>query len=201
MGKWLRVENPKEIDMFGFAGVYVLIWDGSVLYIGSSGKISMRLRSHFKNVVGGYSTMWGDCASLTVVARRDTRLFEHLTFEARLIAKLPSFGNIRGVDETKTVVHRPVVRTAESKTKKIQIRVSPDMYDKIRAIAGRENITISRLFLDAVFKAEPREIERKPKEKPKKPESERQYIRRKLREGIPRHLLMKTYGEKALSGL
>lgn len=114
MGKWIRHAVQKYFPDFGnAAGVYAIFYNGECVYIGSTVNLNERIRSHFqirkKKFYSNkfYFVKTGVIMDIFMVAiRKNTRSWEHLMVEMKLIERLKPRWNgkrkdIRGLGQYK----------------------------------------------------------------------------------------------------
>lgn len=95
-GRWSRLDFNGGFGGLRFPGVYALIGDGELLYIGSSLDIQSRLTEHFTN--NGHSPAFAalrKCKTIQLAVQKEKRFCERYMVEARLLQKLRPSKNKR----------------------------------------------------------------------------------------------------------
>lgn len=86
MSLWRAVKHD---DYIAAPGVYVLLQNGRVLYVGQSVNISERLKQHrFVFTLNGIKTKWGFLENAIIKCRKSRAYGDWLMIEARLIRRL-----------------------------------------------------------------------------------------------------------------
>lgn len=89
-GRWYRFDYNGGLGGLFFPGVYVLILDGVIVYIGSSCDVQHRLTEHFTNG-GGHTPvypMMQTAKTIQIAVQREKRFCERYMIEARLLQRL-----------------------------------------------------------------------------------------------------------------
>jgi len=87
LGEEYNSDIPANIN---FAGNYILFFPNKTFYVGESGNITKRLKTHIQ--MGIYTnqwiTRWGTFSNITIAFRKEKEKFERLMIEARFIERL-----------------------------------------------------------------------------------------------------------------
>lgn len=97
--KWITCfDDEKHAPYQQRPGVYVIIADGTVLYVGQSENVAARIAAYnIRFGLGGsVFTRWGAHRRVAVKVRYTERYGDWLMIEARLIRRLQPKFNIRG---------------------------------------------------------------------------------------------------------
>jgi hypothetical protein len=105
LGNWVTVHDPLEPGVFpSIAACYVVILNGTFMYIGSTESLRMRFLGHsidWHPYDANYLTPWGSADSVVVKYRPTRKYGDWAMVELRLIRRLQPVLNVRGVGARK----------------------------------------------------------------------------------------------------